>query len=158
MKKQYLIGVPALALATILAGVGVASAHGNLGGFGGFMGGNADPTTMAVNFESGLQHQADLLGISLAEMKTYWSQGKTTADIIKDKGINEVDLQAKMQAARAEQQKQMLDNLVSQGKLAQTQADTRLKFMTDNAGKRMGAGMMGGRGGFGRGTSGGAKK
>lgn len=71
-------------------------------------------------------------------MKGYWSKGAKVQEIAKQKGISQTDLQAKRKAARLDQMKQSLQNLVTSGKITQVQADARLQFMQNNK-----AGMMG---------------
>lgn len=137
-KKKYLL-IPAFAVLALLGG-GAALAQGGMGGM--FLG---DPTVAAQRFDSQMSEHASLLGISVDEMKNYWSQGKNLEEIAKEKGISDTDLQAKMKAARQEQMKQFLQTLVTQGKITQAQADARLKFMNENQGKhpQMKGGMRG---------------
>lgn len=129
MKKKYLLIVPAFALA--LVGGGTAMAYG--GGFGRMA--SMDPTTLAQRWEEQIAQQANLLGISVDEMKTKWAEGKTLADVAKEKGISNDDLAAKLKAARDDEMKQMLQTLVAQGKITQAQADARLKAMQDRIDK-----------------------
>lgn len=131
MKKAY-FAIPALA-AVALFGASAASAYG---GPGGHMFFNADPSIMASRFEEQMTQQASLVGISVDEMKNGWAAGKSLIEIAKEKGIDQANLQAKMHSARTEQMRQQLQNLVREGKISQAQADTRLKFITDNAGKK----------------------
>lgn len=141
-KKKYFL-IPAFAVLALLGG-GAALAQGGMGGM--FIG---DPTVAVQRFDEHMTEQAGILGISVEEMKNYWSQGKNLQEIAKEKGISETDLQAKMKAAREAQMKQFLQNLVSQGKITQAQADARLKFMSENQAKHplMKGGMRGqGRG------------
>lgn len=79
------------------------------------------------HWEQRLSSEASLLGITLDEMKSFWSQGKSVKEIAAEKGISETDLAAKMKAQRLETMKSELATLVSEGKLTQAQADTRLK-------------------------------
>lgn len=146
MKKRtkYVI-VPAVALLALLAAGGIAQARGFGGGY--MMMGNADPATIAQRFDQKISQDAGLLGISVDEMKADWAQGKTIADIAKEKGISQADLKTKMRNAQIENMKQYLQTLVTQGKITQAQADSRLKFMTDKANNNNG--FMGGRHGRG---------
>jgi len=121
MKKTYFL-IPAIALVAILG----ASAAYAYGGPGFFMA-KTDPVTMANNWEAKIQQEANLLGISLDEMKTDWAAGKTILDIAKEKGISQADLRTRQKNAQLDQMKQWLQALVSQGKITQAQADARLK-------------------------------
>jgi hypothetical protein len=78
-------------------------------------------------WEQRLTSEASLLGITLDEMKSFWSQGKSVKEIATEKGISETDLASKMKAQRIEMMKTHLATLVSEDKLTQTQADARLK-------------------------------
>jgi len=130
MKKKYLIVLPALALAAVL-GSGTALAYG--GGRGDFMAEwqpGVDSTVASQRWEQHMKKQASLLGISVVDLKNYWSQGKTIQDILKDKGISQTDYQAKVQADHLNQLKQNMQSLVSNGYLTQAQADARIQFMT----------------------------
>ena len=142
MKKKSLIIVPAIALFALL-GASTVVAHG---GFGGMW--KSDPAAVANHWESMIAEQASILGLSADEMKSKWAEGKTLKEIAAEKGISEADLQAKMKAAREAEMKEQLQNLVSQGKLTQAQADARLKFMQSRELNGKGK-MMGGRHGGG---------
>lgn len=131
MKKAY-FAIPALA-AVALFGASAASAYG---GPGGHMFFNADPSIMATRFEEQMTQHASLVGISVDDMKNGWAAGKSLVEIAKEKGIDQANLQTKMQNAKTEQMRQQLQNLVTQGKITQAQADARLKFITDNAGNK----------------------
>lgn len=139
-KKKYLL-IPAFAVLALLGG-GAALAQGGMGGM--FIG---DPTVAAQRFDQHMTEQASILGISVDEMKNYWSQGKHLQEIAKEKGISETDLQAKMKAVRDGQMKQFLQTLVCQGKITQAQADARLKFQSEHPPKM---GMKGGMRGMGK--------
>lgn len=133
-KKKYLV-IPAVALATLLAG-GAVSAHG----FGGFMP-KGDPQQMATQWEEKISEHAGFLGISVDEMKAKWAEGKNLQQIAAEKGITQQQLQEKMKAARETQEKEWLQTLVTQGKITQAQADARLQVMKQKQGQR--AGMKG---------------
>ena len=146
MRKKYLL-IPAFAVVALLGG-SVVFAKGGFGGlgFGGM--GKMDPATMGQRFDDHMSEQANVLGISASEMKGYWAQGRNISEIAREKGITQEQLMEKMKAARDAQMKEMLQTLVSQGKITQTQADVRLKFMQDKmkkmGGKKGRMGMMGG--------------
>jgi len=113
-----------------LGAVGVASAHGVWG-----MMGTIDPQAFAQRYSDQMTQQATVLGISVEEMKSYWSQGKTLWDIAQEKGISDTDLQARLKAQKEEQLKKSLQVLVDKGFITQAQADARLKFTKDAVGK-----------------------
>jgi hypothetical protein len=125
--KKRLLGyaVPVLGLA-LLAGVGSASAHG----FFGF--GAADqrtPEQVGAQQQTMFQNEADLLGISVDEVKDAWANGTSIKDLAKTHGITDEQLQAKMKDALLAKEKAHLQTLVSQGIITQAQADKRLSAL-----------------------------
>lgn len=107
-------------------GVNVASACGYGGWFGSFV--NADPEKIASIQQTMFEKQAQMLGISVDEVKNAWAEGKTISQLAKEKGITAEQLQEKMQNARKEQMKSYLQTLVDKGIITQVQADKRLQF------------------------------
>ncbi len=140
MKRKHLIISAFTIFALFGVGTGTALAYGGPGmGLGlGMMANNFDPTTAVDRFTKQIDYQAELLGVSADEIKSYWAQGKGVQDIIKDKGINETELQTKMKAARLTEQKQFLQALVDRGVITQSQADSRLKITEEHLAKNNG--------------------
>ena len=140
MKKKYLV----YALAPMTLGLGLlsmqmASAHGLFGGFN-----NLTPEQIATRQQDMFQQEANILGLSVDEVKTAWAEGKTMQELATAKGITSEQLQTKMQAARQAEMKTHLQALVDQGVITQAQADSRLKFMQEripNGQGKMGRGM-----------------
>jgi DNA-binding phage protein len=144
-KKNIIMGTT---LGVLLLGVTVpalASAHGMFG----FGGSNATPAEQAARQIERFTSEANLLGVTVDEIKNYWAQGKGVREIAKEKGISEETLRAKMTELRNTQMKTHLATLVSQGVITQAQADTRLAFMEKTHAE--GKGKFGKRGGHGRG-------
>ncbi len=140
-KKLFLFaGLPVVALG--LLGAGTASAHGMFG-LGGFL--NADQKAQIQT--QMFQKQADLLGVSLDDIKNAWAQGKSIKDLAAEKGITEAQLQEKMKVQRQVEFKQHLQDLVSKGVITQAQADQRMQFMQDKLNNKQGK--MGGHRGMG---------
>ncbi|WP_404330152.1 hypothetical protein [Mesobacillus maritimus] len=89
---------------------------------------------------------ADALGLTMDELQTATSEGKSVADLAGEKGIAVEELVAKMVEAR----KVELEQLVKDGTLTQTQMKTMLanmEAMMENAVERGMVGPMNGRGG-----------
>lgn len=141
-KKQYLV-VPALAL-TLFAGAGIASAQsatgapatankmmqrGEMRGPGGHGGFGGDFANNPEQWLSRITSDAAILGISVDEMKTAWSQGKTLEDLATEKGLTRDQLAEKLKAAAETKQKETLQALVTKGYITQAQADARLNAM-----------------------------
>jgi hypothetical protein len=92
--------------------------------------------------------QANLLGISVDEVKSAWASGKSLNDLAKEKGITQDQLRQKMQDLRQQQMKNYLQTSVDKGVITQAQADSRLSFVQSNQSGKLGKGM---RHGFGMG-------
>ena len=94
MKKKYILYaiVPVIALGIV--GAGVASAHGWFGGFG--MMNNATLEEVATRQKNVFQREADLLGVSVDEVKAAWAEGKTMKDVADAHGITSEQIQQKM--------------------------------------------------------------
>jgi hypothetical protein len=77
------------------------------------------------------EEHANLLGISVDEVKNAWASGTNFMDLAKSKGISEETLKAKMKSQAEARMQAELSNLVSKGVITQAQADARLTFMKD---------------------------
>lgn len=110
------------------------------------MGPNLTPDEIATQQTQMFQKQADLLGISVDEVKAAWAEGKDFRTLAKEKGITDATLKAKMQASMIDQKKAELAVLVSKGVITQAQSDARLAVITKQItdGKGKGRGMFGG--------------
>ena len=139
--------VPAL-LGLGFLGVNSVSANGMFG-----LGANLTPDQIATRQKTMFQSEADLLGLSVDQVKDTWASGKSFAQLAKDQGITEAQLQQKIKDARAAQIKTQLSALVSRGVITQSQADKRLATMqAAQTNAKGGKGMKGGRhGGLGMG-------
>ena len=131
--------LPILGLSIL--GPGVASAMG----FGWFSG-SVDPDKTATRFQNMFQNQAQLLGISVDEVKTAWSDGKTIKQIMDERGITQEQVQARMKEAQLAQLNSQLKALVDKGIITQAQADKRLQAMQNQI--QNGKGRKGGMGMF----------
>jgi hypothetical protein len=145
MKKKNIVYalIPVMALGVTL-GVQAVSAHGWFG-----MMNNATPAEVAAREQSWFKQEADLLGVTVDEVKDAWAQGKTMRELAQEKGITDAQMQEKMKAQRETKMKAHLQALVDQGVITQAQADQRAAWMSQqaaNGGKGFG---MRGHGGFG---------
>ena len=129
-----------------LAGVGVASANGWFGGFG-----DLSPEDLTARFETMFQKKAEILGITVDELKASWAEGKTLKDIAEEQGITQEQLQETMRAEREEHMRERINVLVENGVITQERADQRLNFMQERF-ENMGSGDCpcggGGKGGW----------
>ncbi len=137
-KKKYLFyGIIPVLLG--LGGLSAASAHGIFGWRG-----QADPASMATEQAQRFEQLAEVLGISVDQVKDYWAQGKTPRDMIDELGLDETEIQDRMREIRQEHLKEQLQILVDQGVITQAQADARLQFMASHqANLGQGKGMFG---------------
>lgn len=153
--------LPVLGLVAVM-GLGAGSVYAKgpngaggmmLGGLGGFNRNLTADEVVARHAEM-FQHQADLLGVSVDEVKTAWAAGKNMKDLMEEKGVSQEQVQAKMKAQHETQMKAHLQTLVEKGVITQAQADQRLKAM-ENIGPGNGQngrpGMGMGQGNHGRG-------
>lgn len=136
LKKAGAVG----ALSVAALGIMSASAMG----WGGMMGGTLSPDDLATRQNTMFTQHASLIGATVDEVKNAWAQGKSFADLAKEKGVTQDQLQTKLQSARLEQMKSELATLVSKGVITQAQADQRLTFMQNKISS--GAGFFGRRG------------
>ena len=119
MKSKYLVILPVLGLG--LLGAGLVSAHGLLT--------KATPEEIATRQQSMFEKKAEVLGVSVDQLKTYWAEGKTFKEIAELQGLTEEDLRTKMSEHRQAQMKEHLQILVQQGTITQEQANQRLTQM-----------------------------
>lgn len=118
-------------LGLTLVGGNIASAHGLF-----------DPSVpleqIAVQKQIMFQAEADLLGISIDEIKNGWAQGKTLTQIASEHGISKAQLTQKMAVAAQLRVKAAIQALVAKGVIIQAQADLRLSFLAKQLGSGKG--------------------
>ncbi len=131
MNKKFLVILPLLALTILFTADSVSAFDGK-----GFFKAGDDIVTQTKNWEEKIAQNAKIIGVSEDEVKAAWAEGKSLRDLAKEKGISEEEMRTKMQTQRQEQQKTFLQNLVSQGKITQAQADARIKHMQEMSEKR----------------------
>jgi len=124
MKKKYLIYTILPAMAFSVLGAGIASAYGWFGGFG-----NLSSDEIATRQQTIFQNEAQILGISIDELKEDWAEGKTTRQIMQEKGITEEQVQTRMKDLQTQQMRSFIQALVDKGVITQAQADKRLQVM-----------------------------
>ncbi len=79
-------------------------------------------------YETVLTNKADILGVSVEELKEMTSNGKTFSDIAQEQGISKDELHETMK----ENMQNRVNQLVSEGIITQDQADQRLERMQEN--------------------------
>lgn len=146
MKKKYLIYTILPVMAFAVLGAGIASACGWFGGIG-----NLSSDEIATRQQTMFQNEAQILGISVDEVKAAWAEGKTVQQIMQEKGITQEQVQARMRDLQTQQMKTYLQALVDKGVITQTQSDKRFQVMQNQLQNgKMGKGLRMGMG-FGRG-------
>ena len=78
LNRKYIL-IPAIALIALLAGQSALA----YGGPGRMMLLNTDPVKTAERFDSQIANEAQILGLTVDEVKNYWAQGKNISDIAK---------------------------------------------------------------------------
>lgn len=141
MKKQYLLSLGALAAVTVL-GAGVASAH-----FEGTQ--QKSPQEQADHHQQMFEHHAEMLGISVDEVKAAWAEGKTLPEIMEEHGIDKDQFHAQMKENHQQRMQERMSALVEKGVITQEQADQRIAAMQERMQNKEGSHPK--RGGFGHG-------
>src|SRR5271157_87409 len=101
MKHKFLtIGLPIFG-GLVIAGIGVASAAGFLGGAGGPMGfggsmNSVSPTTWAANQATVFQNEATALGLTLTDITNGWAAGQSIEQIATAHNISSSQYQTDM--------------------------------------------------------------
>lgn len=141
MKHKLLAYALLPALSVGFLGINIASAHGWFGGMGMLSAGE-----IAIRHQAMFQQQAEVLGISVDEVKAAWAEGKSLKELAREKGITEDQLHVRMKEAMTQQMKSQLQTLVDKGIITQAQADRRLQVMQERLQQtkgRMGRGFHG---------------
>jgi hypothetical protein len=127
MKRKYLTyAILPVFGSLLLVGPALASAM-EWGWFGGFN--KTDPDAVVSRMQTMFQTQANLLGISVDNVKNCWAEGKSIGQCAQDHSITQEQLQQKMKDARLAQLKSQMQILVDKGVITQAQADERLQWM-----------------------------
>jgi len=71
------------------------------------------------------------LGISIEQLKEYWSEGKNIGEIAAEMDISEEELRSKIQESHKAKMTEHLNLLVERGKITQEQADTKFIYMQE---------------------------
>lgn len=141
MKKKLLLYAALPVLILGLLGLNMSSAHGLLSGFGA----NLTPDQIATRQQDMFQKEADLLGISVDDVKNGWTEGKTMLQIAQDHGISKEQLQQKTKDGQTQQFKSQMQTLVDKGVITQAQADKRMQIINQQfASGNYGKGFFGG--------------
>jgi len=151
--KFYTIGLPIMG-GLLIAGVGIASAAGFMGGgAGGFS--TVSPTTAATNQAAQFQAEASETGLSESIIVAGWAQGESLSQIATANGITAAQLQTGMKTYETAQQNAELQALVTNGTITQAQMTQRLAAiatqqaaMQTNMQNASGTWSGGGHGGF----------
>ncbi len=148
MKNKFIVyAVVPVVLSVGLIGANAAAAHGMFGPAG-----NLSPDQI-VSFQQNIfTKEAQILGISEADLKADWALGKTFNQIIQDRSLDKTQIAQRMKDAQAAEMKAQLQTLVDKGVITQAQADSRLaamqaKMVGVKGHGRRGMAQMGGFGG-----------
>jgi acyl-CoA hydrolase len=124
MPYRTIASVAFVTLAAVsIISTGSALAHG-------WFGTGATPAEITAQHQNMFAQQAELLGVSVAEIKDAWAQGKTMRELAQEKGISDEALAEKMKAAHTARLQAGLTALVEAGVITQAQADQRSAAVT----------------------------
>jgi ribosomal protein S20 len=101
------------------------------------------PDELASKQQTMFQQTANILGISIDDVKNAWADGKTISQIAQDHNISQDQLQQKMKDYATQQMNSEMQTLVSKGVINQDQANRRMQTMQSKMSQMMG-GMMDG--------------
>ncbi len=94
---------------------------------------NISADELATRQASMFQQQAEIIGVSVDEVKAAWASGKDLKTLASEKGISMDTIKQKMETKRLEAQKATLATLVQKGVITQAQADQRIATMNQKA-------------------------
>jgi hypothetical protein len=126
-KKLAYVIIPVLG-AGIFLGLNTARAEA-FSGLGFRFEQNATPEQMADKQQKRFQNEADILGISVDDVKNAWAEGKTLPQIMQEKGISQATVEQKLKDKAIAEMKTRLKTLVDKGVITQAQADKRSSLM-----------------------------
>ncbi len=125
MKRKYLVYAALVSVGLGLAGTGIASACGF--GFWGLGASTLTPDQIASRQQTMFENEAQVLGISVDDVKAAWAQGKTMQRIMTEKNISQDQVNQRIKDRQLAQLKTQLQALVDKGVITQAQADQRLQ-------------------------------
>ncbi|MEN9342051.1 MAG: hypothetical protein RIQ54_307 [Candidatus Parcubacteria bacterium] len=135
--KKKLLGYAVIPVAGLsLLGASMASAAGL--GFGGVAA--LSPDQISMRQQTMFQTEAQILGITVDEVKNAWAQGKNIMELAQEKGITREQLQEKMKEVQIKNASAHLQVLVDKGVITQAQADQRLQTLKNNKNTKKGFG------------------
>lgn len=105
----------------------IAHAKGSNGFFWSFP--NIKIDQWAEKLQSWFQNVANILGLTVDEVKNYWAEGKNIKQIIEEKGISQEEIKKRIKENCLSQLKSQLQFLVEKGIITQEQADKRYQVM-----------------------------
>lgn len=103
-------------------------------------------TPVVVDRDQTIQIAAQTLGTSVDDLRAQLGQGKSIADVAKEKGVDP----QRIIDARVAKARENVNQMVKDGKLTQAQADQALQSLPDQVKRQVEAKGAGVRGGFGR--------
>lgn len=128
-KTMVYAALPAvLGLSLLVSGNASAMSHG-FGAGAHAMVWAQNPDQAAAAQQARFESAATILGITVAEVKDAWAQGKTMQQLAKEKGVTAEQLRTRALEQHRAQVKTQLQTLVSKGIITQAQADARLKVV-----------------------------
>jgi len=91
--------------------------------------GQNTPDQAAAQQQAMFEKTAEILGISIDDVKNGWADGKTVSQIAQEHGISQQQLQQRMRDLSLQQSKDDIQILVDEGVISQEQANRRMQAM-----------------------------
>ncbi len=130
MKHKTLLYALFPILGMSLLTISPVAASGMFGGLG-----TQNPDEIATHQQTLFQAEADILGVSVDDVKNAWADGKSLKQLADEKGISQDTLNTKLKEYQTNKLKTQLQALVSKGIITQAQADKRLTLLQSRLGK-----------------------
>ena len=137
MKKILLYSLLAVGVVGIVSASAVSAQ-----GFFHNRGMNIDGEGAKGGYENMLEIKAEVLGLSVDDLKAAKEEGKTFQEITENQGLSVDELRAQMQEKKQELRAEKMEGmeahiaqLVADGKITQEQADEKLEWLENHEGK-----------------------
>lgn len=125
MKKKIIAYAFLPVLGISMLGMQPTAAMGMFGG----LPTNITSDDVAKRQETMFDEEAAILGVSVADVKDAWANGKSYLELAQEKGISQDVIQARLKEAAASKMKEQLSALVAKGVITQAQADKRFEVV-----------------------------
>lgn len=127
--KTYIVLAAIPVLFVGLLAVNFVSAHGWF---------RTSPEDTAERQSVMFEQKAELLGVSVEDVKNAWAEGKNFQELAEESGITKEELKDRMKEKMEARMKEHLQDLVDEGVITQEQADKRAEITKNGRGFKKG--------------------